>query len=321
MPQFNATDAIFFGFRIVKRDPTLLIALVVLLAIVGIGGALLTARELAEFTSSLEAFSTMDPEADPSLLFSEMGSVYGAYFGSPKVLLVMLVGILASIAVQGAVLRSLVLDRRDGWVMGLQIGGDELRIFVVSLIVGLLVGLLYLGLIVAVGIVVGILSVVRQALGVLVLLVGMIAVCVALGLAGTRLSAAAPASVGEKKFIVFGSWQITKGRMWGLFGAYVILFFIFAVAYMFVFVLMSLAAPEAAGLAQGMTTVTDPEEAVAAFTSPGYILVLVLNAALSVMVIAAWSGVGAYAYRMLGAGAGYPNAQPPHDNPPNPIVA
>ncbi len=29
--------------------------------------------------------------------------------------------------------------------------------------------------------------------------------------------------------------------------------------------------------------------------------------------MAAWSGVGAYAYRMLGGGAGYPNAHPPED--------
>jgi hypothetical protein len=55
------------------------------------------------------------------------------------------------------------------------------------------------------------------------------------------------------------------------------------------------------------------EDLGAAFRSPGYIVVTALNAGLNVVVTAAWSGVGAYAYRMLGSGAGYANAQPPQE--------
>jgi hypothetical protein len=60
-----------------------------------------------------------------------------------------------------------------------------------------------------------------------------------------------------------------------------------------------------------MTPVGGLDDAGAAFRSPGYILLIVIQAALNVVMAAAWAGPGAYAYRMLGGAAGYPNASPP----------
>lgn len=322
MPQFNATDAIFFGFRVIQRDPLLMIAIAVLIAAVSIVGTVATAQEIADFITGLEAFSQPDPDADPSVVFAQFAEVYGGYFGSPKVLGVLIVSILVSLVAQAAILRALVLDRREGWVMGLQIGGDELRVLIVSIAVWILVGLTYAAAVVALIVVGGVLSAVSPALGVLVAFVGIIVCMLAVALVAVRFSAAAPASVGEKKFVVFGSWRITKGRMWGLLGAYVILFFIAVVAYLFVYVVMSFAAPAATGVASGMTTVGSAEEMAASLQTPGYIFVTVLSSILSVVLIAAWSGVGAYAYRMLGGAAGYANAFPPTDaKSPPPLVS
>jgi hypothetical protein len=311
--RFNATDAIFFGFRVVKRDPTLLIALVVLSAVVTLLGMQLIWRELIEFTAVMQTMSEMGPSADPDEVFADLRAAYGAFFGSPNVLGYILAEILVWLVAQGAILRALVHDRRGGWVMGLQLGGDELRIFVVILLVTLVVFAAYLLCAIAIAIVAVILGFVHPVVAGIFTVFAVIAGVLGLALLGARLSAAAPASVGEGKLVLFGSWRLTRSHMWGLLGAYVVLFFIAIVAGVIVLVLTSVLAPQATAVTQGMTTVTSLEDAGAAFRSPGYILVLILNCGLNIVLMAAWSGVGAYAYRMLGADAGYPNAVPPRD--------
>jgi hypothetical protein len=313
MPQFNATDAIFFGFRVAKRDPVLLAALVVLSAVVAVVGTQLIAPHLVAFIADVEAFAELDPDTEPGRVLSEMFRIYGGFFGSPTVLLYLLATAVVWFACQGAILRALVREQREGWVLGIKLGGDELRAFVAWILVklamfGVFVVVLFVG-----GIVVGVLGAINQALGVLaaflVIFGGLLPPC----LLGARLCAAAPASVGERKFIIMGSWRLTQGRMWGLLGAYVVLAFIVVAAHLVVFIVTGLLVPEAASLSQGGTSLAGLENPAAALRTPGYVFVTVLSAGLEVAKIAGWSGIGAYAYRMLGPAMGYPNAHPPED--------
>src|SRR5215468_11835681 len=128
MPTFNATDAIFFGFRVIKRDPLLFLTLIVLTVIVNVVGVQLMASDTATFMNTVQGLSAGGPASTPAeaeALVRDMFAAYGAYFGATSVWGVLLAAVLLSLACQGAILRSLVRDRREGWILGLQLGGDE----------------------------------------------------------------------------------------------------------------------------------------------------------------------------------------------------
>jgi hypothetical protein len=319
MPPYNATDSIFFGFRLFRRDPLMMLTLIAVLAIATLIEIQLTWRQTLAFASEYLAFSqaveTQTDDAAAAAAFGELMKAMVAYLGDPVVLLCFFVLILVRLAIQGSILRGLVLDRREGWVMGIQLGGDELRIFVVSLVTMLI--LLGLGMAASfgVGLVAGVLGLANPTVGGLIATLGLLACAIGLLLVWTRLSAAPAASVGERRFIVLGSWHFTKGRMWSLLGAYVILVFLVIVAQLAVYVASAVIAKDAAALMQGFTAIEALDDPGAAFRSPGYVLLTLFNAALEVGAVAAFAGVGAYAYRWLGGKAGYPNAQPPADAP------
>ncbi len=312
MPPYNATDSIFFGFRVIKRDPLMMLALAGLLAVVTLAVTQVTWRPALAYSAAYQAYI---PNAESPEALADLVGAAGLYISNPAVLLGALATVVAWLAAQGAILRGLVLDRREGWIMGIKLGGDELRIFVVTLaIAAMLFGLTFAGMI-AVGIVSGVLGFANEGLAVLIAFLGVVGCLLALMLISVRLGAAQPASVGEGRFIVIGSWRITQGRMWSLLGAYVILMFLTLVAQLVLFVASAALAPEAAAVIQGFTTLDALDNPDAAFRTPGYILLSLLRAVLDVGVMAAFSGVGVYAYRWLGAAAGYPNAAPPADDP------
>jgi hypothetical protein len=320
MQTFNATDAIFFGFRVIKRDPLLFLTLIVLTVIVNIVGAQFMASDTATFMNALQRFSSGSAAATPAeaeAMLREMFATYGAYFGAPSIYLTFLALAVVWLVVQGALLRQLVRDRREGWIFGVQLGGDELRILVVSLVVWVLISLLFTGLYILCVLVIFIVGALAGTAGTaLGVLFGIVAMCVcvlALALASVRLSAAAAASVGERKFIVFGSWALTKGHMWGLLGAYVVQFFIIFIAALVVLVAQMILTPNAVALAQNGVSSTAAEDLKAALQSPAYAVVMTLSGVLSVLSSAARSGVGAYAYRTLGSRVGYQNAELPED--------
>jgi hypothetical protein len=290
MKIFDPTDAVFFGFRIIRRDPILVLALGGLSALLSLLGAQLVAMAI-----------------------EDAGGEGGGPFLAAAGVVFLLAGLLAWLVTQGALLRSLVHDQRDGWVLGMRFGGDELRIFAATLVVFLLLLLLGCGVLLIVAVIAGVFAAIHPAVGAAAALAASVAGLLAMMVVAARLSVAAPASVGEKRLVVFRSWRLLRGRGWGVAGAYVVLFFLTLVAGLILFVPMAFLAPEAMALLHGMTAPDALENPAAAFQSPGYIAVTIANAILGVVLASAWSGVGAYAYRMLGAGAGYGNARPPEE--------
>jgi hypothetical protein len=310
VPQFNATDAIFFGFRVIKRDPLMMLALAALTAVVAVAGALLTWRESIALLTAAEELTPTGTEPMPPEDMAKLSAAYAAYFGSPKIVLFLLASAVVWLVTKGAILRALVRDTREGWIMGMQLGGDELRILVVSLIVNILVFLLLFGGFFVVALVASVLVLMSPALAGVLVLLACAAGALGLALVGVRLSAATAATVGEKKLILFGSWRLTEGHMWGMLGAYVVLAFIGLAASFFVVIPAVLLSLPATTLQLGMTAPDALDDPGAFYGSPGYVVVNILYAILSVVLTAAWSGVGAYAYRMLGGRVGYPNARP-----------
>ena len=311
MPQYNATDAMFFGFRIFQRDPILVAVLSALMAVFTLIAMQLVWRDFAAFMVSMQAFTAASqgqstPEEAQSV-FGDLLASYGALLASPAMLGYLALSLVVGAVMQAAILRHLVREERGGWVLGLQFGMDEVRVLVVGIAVGLILVLVTCLAFFLVMLLTGLSMIAHPALAVIVGLAAFIAATLGVLLLGTRFCAAQAASIGERKFVVLGSWAITKGRMWGLLGAFVVLFFIALVAGLVVGLLAPLLAPQASELMQGTLEIGDVDNPGGAFLSPGYVLMTALNAIVAVGATCAYAGVGAYAYRM----AGVPSAGAP----------
>jgi hypothetical protein len=83
------------------------------------------------------------------------------------------------------------------------------------------------------------------------------------------LAPAAATSVACQRFAFFDAWKVTKGRFWALFGAFVLLFLLFAVAYGILYVVgIGAAVFGVAGQAGGMTEAPAPEQLGAMLAQP-----------------------------------------------------
>jgi hypothetical protein len=305
---------VFFGFRLVRRDPTLLLILAAMLAVATLVVTNVTWREEAAISVAMQAFvEAADGASEQAEAWSSLAAASAAYWGSPDVLGGKLLLLIVWALAQGAIVRGLVHDRREGVIAGLTLGGDELRIVLVTLVSMLAVfGAGCAGLLV-VAIVSGVLGLVLPTAAGALAMLGAVGAGVGMLLVATRLAAAPAASVGERRAIVLGSWRLTRGRMWGLLGANVILVFMMLAAFLVLRIVSAVLAPDAAALLAGMTAVSALEDPGGAFAAPGFIALVFLGALFDTLAMAGFAGVGAYAYRWLGAAAGFTNAPPPQD--------
>lgn len=208
---FSATDAAFEGFRVVRRTPMTLVwwslfyLVFLVLIFVLAGGSVVALMNVAE---SLRGNPNPSPEE-----LQPMFAAYGVIFA-----VVLPLSIVASAVLYGAANRAVLRpeENRFGY---LRFGMDEVRLFVVSLVLTLL-AILVFGLLAAVvgGVAGGVGAGVSGPAGVIAGVIGFIAFfCVVIWLS-VRLSLAAPITFAERRIAIFDSWGLTKGRFWPLFG-------------------------------------------------------------------------------------------------------
>ena len=202
---FSASDAAFEGFRLVRRKPVALIAWALLYAVLSLASVFAMSNAIGlmvEWGERAEALESAEPtQAEVMAVFQGFGEVM----------------------LMAAVARA-VLNPRAGGFGYLRLGMDEVRVFVVSLVLCIL---LFCGWL-AVGLLVGVLAGIAGATGAswmwLVVVLGGLAGVAAIVWLAVRLSLAVPITVAENRFAIFDSFALTKGRFWPLLGMAVIAF-------------------------------------------------------------------------------------------------
>ncbi len=210
---FSATEAAFEGFRIVRRNP---------LAIVfwGLAYILFFAAFFALFGGSLATLMATTERlqgAQPGPQDLEaLGQTYIGFMGLVAPL-GLLLGAVLNAAVARAVLRP--TEKSFGYM---RLGGDELRVLAVSVILGVLIGAAALVMFIVVGIGAGLAGQANPGLAWLVgVLLGLAAIAVLIWLM-VRLSLAVPITVAEKRIAPFESFGLTKGKTLPLLGMAII---------------------------------------------------------------------------------------------------
>ena len=217
----SASDAAFEGFRLVRRKPVALIAWALLYAVLSLASVFAMSNAIGlmvEWGERAEALESAEPtQAEVMAVFQGFGEVMLSLAWLLPVSLI--VGAMLMAAVARA-----VLNPRAGGFGYLRLGMDEVRVFVVSLVLCIL---LFCGWL-AVGLLVGVLAGIAGATGAswmwLVVVLGGLAGVAAIVWLAVRLSLAVPITVAENRFAIFDSFALTKGRFWPLLGMAVIAF-------------------------------------------------------------------------------------------------
>ena len=218
---FSASDAAFEGFRLVRRKPVALIAWALLYAVLSLASVFAMSNAIGlmvEWGERAEALESAEPtQAEVMAVFQGFGEVMLSLAWLLPVSLIVGAMLMAAVA-------RVVLNPRAGGFGYLRLGMDEVRVFVVSLVLCIL---LFCGWL-AVGLLVGVLAGIAGATGAswmwLVVVLGGLAGVAAIIWLAVRLSLAVPITVAENRFAIFDSFALTKGRFWPLLGMAVIAF-------------------------------------------------------------------------------------------------
>jgi hypothetical protein len=224
MADFSIQDVAFTGFGVVRQHPKALLAwwlyalafaLVLGMVFVGLAGA--------DFMKFM-AVSAQRP-SDPGQLLALMGRLAPAYFG-------ILVLALVSNAILAAAMIRAVLQPRDDRFGYLRLGEDELRQLGLVLLTFLVFMGIYFGVAIVVGVVGGVIMAVTKAAPAVLLFALFLSVVAVMTAVAVRLSLAPALTFDTRRINLFGSWSLTRGRFWRLFGAYVLVIALALVVYL-----------------------------------------------------------------------------------------
>lgn len=304
---FSGSDAAFEGFRLVRRNPmalvawTLLYAVVSLLSLFAMSGAIGPLTEWGERMEALEGTSPTPEE------------VLAAFQGLGQVMLSLSWLIPVSLAVSAMLMAAVaraVLNPRAGGFGYLRLGMDELRVFVVTLVLGILMFCAWMALAVLVGVLVGIAGASGANWMWLLVVLGALAGVAAIIWIAVRLSLAVPMTVAENRFAFFDSFSLTRGRFWSLLGMAVIAFVMVLVISLLSWV-VTLPLSMMVGTDVWAGGSSDPETIAAALdvTNPWVILSALAEAVIYALTVGVMYAPFAAAYRDLkGLGAETPTA-------------
>ncbi|SFK26305.1 hypothetical protein [Caulobacter sp. UNC279MFTsu5.1] len=299
--QFKVTEAAFEGFRLIRREPRTIViwAVFSLVASVALLAAMI-ASGFSRFMGVSAAQGTMTPEALTGFLVGEVIAIGGAI-------------LIAS--VMGAAVYRAILRPAEAPLTRLRLGGDELRLVLLSLIMGVV----FTGLLIALVIPVALVSTVIGFAGlagpgggesgvgamagvVLLVLFSYLLVFAGLVFFAVRLSLAGVMTFAERRLRVFESWRLTKGRFWRLLGCYSLTVALMLPIYMVMMTVYFAVAFAFSGgdVGRAMGEIAQPDmTSLAAYFSPARIVYLVLAGAVGGVLNAVMYAPAAAVYRAI----------------------
>jgi hypothetical protein len=264
MEQFSISDAAFAGFRFVRENPkTVAIWAGLSLAVSAVGGLAMVSLAGPAMTQfmALSQGGSKDPAAALALM-GQLAPFYG----------VMMLFSFVFYAVLYAMMSRAVLRPQDEGFAYLRLGRDEVRqflLFLLAVLIGTAAYVAFILVVVIVGVAAG------MMLG-LTALSGWIYVWV-------RLSLASPLTFDRGRVDLFGSWKLTRGRFWPLFGCYLLVVVLVVVVLILIMVIGAAAAMVMGGL-DGLGQLFRPDmSSVAAYFTPLRALILMVGAIASAL--------------------------------------
>lgn len=280
MSDKQALNATFFAFR--KREkaallPTTLAFAVIVLAM----GAVFTALNWQAFVDYMNwvasisasnansAAAGVPPSMDAMMPPQSVMSIMPAYF-------LFLLGYYILLAAYEAACLRWMIHGETGGLFGLSLGADTWRVYFSYWIWFLLLIAFYIVCAIVAGGAMASVFMGMQGGGepspaaVIIPLVLGLLVVLALIYFSVRLAPAAATSVARRKFAFFDAWKVSKGRFWGLLGAFVLLFLMFMVFVIAVEVAFGVMVGMTAMNSVGQTEPQSAEEAFRAFATPQY---------------------------------------------------
>lgn len=280
MSDKQALNATFFAFR--KREkaallPTTLAFAVIVLAM----GAVFTALNWQAFVDYMNwvasisasnansAAAGVPPSMDAMMPPQSVMSIMPAYF-------LFLLGYYILLAAYEAACLRWMIHGETGGLFGLSLGADTWRVYFSYWIWFLLLIAFYIVCAIVAG---GAMASVFMGMqggaepspaAVIIPLVLGLLVVLALIYFSVRLAPAAATSVARRKFAFFDAWKVSKGRFWGLLGAFVLLFLMFIVFVIAVEVAFGVMVGMTAMNSVGQAEPQSAEEAFRAFATPQY---------------------------------------------------
>ena len=284
MTEFSVSDVAFEGFRLTRERP----GAVAVWVAVEIVLLVITASLIASNPAFVQMADLMIRlQSDPQGVIPKIQALGPSLFPTmaQTAPISLIIGVILRTAVYRAILRP-----QDSSLGSVRLGPDEMRVFLVNLLIGLLV----VGVLMVDGVVIGTLSL-AGTVGGLVAFVCLLASLAAMVVILFRLSLAAPQSFAQRKLSLFGSWKLTKPILWPMVGSYLIA----GILYLVVFVLLNvirngLAAVMGGGGPQAMLGV-----GALALTKPLGVLELLLEGIVAGLGVAILNSPSAMIYQIV----------------------
>ena len=212
---FSATEAAFEGFRVVRRHPLAIVFWALAHVIFFIAFFGLFAGPLATVMATTESLEGTQPSSQELQALMQSWSGFVAL----ALPLSLVLGAVLNAAVARSVLRP--AEKAFGYM---RLGGDELRVLAVSLLLGIVFFAGTVLLFTVVGVAAGVAGQANTGVGILVgVVLGLAAAALLIWLA-VRLSLAVPTTFHEKRIAPFASFAMTKGHVLPILGMAVIAF-------------------------------------------------------------------------------------------------